>query len=292
MRMDTYDLMMKRRSTRRFEDRSVPPELTDRLLDAAVSAPSGGNIQPLSIVVVEEPRARADLAEIVGGQPWVANAPLSLVFCVDFHRVKRWAAMFEVEFLGEHTLGTFLIAYADLMCAAQNVVVLAEASGLGSVYIGTIQAGIGKARERFGMPTHVLPMMVLSLGYPRSIPKSIPKLSREAMVHREHYRVPSDDEIRDAYESKYGSIEDDVDAYLSRAYVEVIEADAQSDTEWAESARRRMKKLEIRSNAGFLFNLRYPQRMMMRMNSRLLAELAKAGFEFDGLEAGGGRLSE
>jgi FMN reductase [NAD(P)H] len=281
--MDLYDLLMKRRSVRNFEGRPVPPTVVDRLLDAAANAPSGGNIQPLSIVVVREPGARAELADMVGGQPWVKNAPVSMIFCIDFYRVKRWAAMFDVEFLGEQALGSFLIAYADVMCAAQTVAVLAESEGLGSVYVGTIQSSIGRAREFFGMPEHVLPVMVLSLGYPRSIPSTIPKLAPDVVVHRERYRVPSDDEVSTAFESKYGSIDDSVDAYLKRAYVEVVEADVQDDLGWVEDAKERMKKLGIKSNAEFLFNLRYPQRLMVGMNSRLVSALRKAGFSFAGL---------
>ncbi len=284
--MDLFELMMKRRSARNFEDRPVPPDVVDRLLDVANNSPSGGNIQPLSIVVVESPEARAELAGMVGGQPWVKNAPVSLVFCIDFYRVKRWASTFDVEFLGEQALSSFLIAYADVMCAAQSVVVLAESEGLGSVYVGTIQSSIGRAREFFGMPEYVLPVMVLSLGYPRSVQGNIPKLGRDVVVHRERYRVPSDDEVSAAFESKYGSIDDNVDAYLKRAYVEVVEADAQDDLGWVEDAKERMKKLGIRSNAEFLFNLRYPQRLMVGMNSRLLSALRKAGFEFYG--CGGG----
>ncbi|MCK4410368.1 MAG: nitroreductase family protein [Candidatus Eisenbacteria sp.] len=281
--MDLFELMMKRRSVRNFEDRPVPPDVVDRLLDAANNAPSGGNIQPLSIVVVQESEARAELAEMVGRQPWVRNAPVSMVFCIDFFRVKRWASMFEVDFLGEQALRSFLIAYADVMCAAQNVVILAEDSGLGSVYVGTIQSSIGRAREFFGMPEYVLPVMVLSLGYPKSVPGNIPKLDRDVIAHRERYRTPADGETRDAFEAKYGNIDADVNVYLDRAYVEVVEADRQQDLGWVEDAKERMEKLGIKSNAEFLFNLRYPQRVMVGMNSRLIASLNKAGFDFAGL---------
>ena len=281
--MDLFELMMRRRSVRNFEDRPVPPDVVDRLLDAASNAPSGGNIQPLSIVVVQDPEARAELAEMVGRQPWVRNAPLSMVFCIDFFRVKRWASMFGVDFLGERALSSFLIAYADVMCAAQNVVILAEGCGLGSVYIGTIQSSIGRARELFGMPEYVLPVMVLSLGYPKSVPGGIPKLARNVIVHRERYRTLSDEETSDAFEAKYGNIDDSVDAYLERAYIEVVEADRQQDLGWVEDAKERMEKLGIKSNAEFLFNLRYPQRMMVGMNSRLIASLKKAGFDFPGV---------
>ena len=64
--MNLYELLMNRRSVRHFEDRDIPDDVVDRLLDAAANAPSGGNIQPLSIVVVRERSRRARLAEIVG----------------------------------------------------------------------------------------------------------------------------------------------------------------------------------------------------------------------------------
>jgi FMN reductase [NAD(P)H] len=289
--MSLYETMMTRRSVRNYEDRPIPADVLDRLLEAANNAPTGGNIQPLSIVVVQEDEARKELAEMVGGQPWVKNAPVSMVFCIDFYRLKRWASSFGVEFLGERALSSFLVAYADLMCAAQNVVVLAESEGLGSVYIGTIQASIPAAREFFGMPDYVLPLMVLSLGYPKSVPSTIPKLATDVVVHHERYRVQTDEEIRRAFESKYGDITDRVDTYLERAYVESVEADRQDDLGWVERAKDRMKTLDIKSNAEFLFKLRYPQRIMVGMNSQILEAMREAGFVFGGL-GGEGDLAE
>jgi nitroreductase len=281
--LDTYDLLMKRRSVRNYQDRPVPESVLEKLLNAANNAPTGGNIQPLSIVVVEDSDDRAELADMVGGQPWVKNGPVSLLFCLDFHRVKRWAEMFNVEFLGERCLGSFLIAYADVMCAAQTVVLLAEGLGLGSVYVGTIQSNLSRARGYFGMPEGVLPLMVLTLGYPKSVPRGIRKLPAELVVHRSRYRVLDDDTVRDAFESKYGSVDDHIDAYFERSYVEVLEADKQHEERWSERAKQRMKSLGIKSNAEFLFRLRYPQRVMMGMNADLAEELREAGFDFPGI---------
>lgn len=281
--MDLYELLMRRRSVRHFEDRPVPGELVDKLLDAAANAPSGGNIQPLSVVVVAESERRARLSEIVGGQPWVRNAPLSLVFCIDFARVKRWASLSDVAFRGENALSVFLIAYADVMCAAQSIVVLAEALGLGSVYVGTVQSQIDEARDLLELPELVLPMMILTVGYPKSIPSTIRKLSRDAIAHSETYRSDPDEEIERAFREKYGSIEENVDRYLERAFVEVVEADRQGDEGWVAWARDKMNQLNIRSSAQFLFELRYPQEAMVEGNGEMVASLRRAGFEFPGL---------
>ncbi len=280
--MNLYDVMMKRRSVRNFKDQEIPEDVTEELLDAANNAPSGGNIQPISVILVQEAEARKELARMVGEQPWVRNAPLSMIFCIDFFRIKRWASMFEADYKGEKAFLPFLIAYADLMCSAQNVVILAQAHGLGSVYIGTILDVIDGAREYFAIPEYVLPIMVLSIGYPKSVPKNVPKLKREVIVHREKYNRLTDDQIKRAFEDKYGSFENTLENYLHRTYIETVEAEKQQKPEWAdiESIRKEMKKLNIKNNAQFLFKLRYPSDEMIKLNETLISAFRNAGFDF------------
>jgi nitroreductase len=280
--MNLYDLMMKRRSVRNYKDQAIPEHIVNELLDAANNAPSGGNIQPISVIVVQEAERRAKLSEMVGNQPWVKNAPLSLIFCIDFWRIKKWAEMCETDFKGENALIHFLVAYADLMCSAQNVVILAESHGLGSVYIGTILDTIDQAREYFKIPDLVLPMMVLSIGYPKSIPKNVPKLKRDIITHRERYRELSGDEIKKAFEDKYGNFEDSVKKYMEKIYIEAVEAGKQEKPDWADldSVKKELAKLNIRNNAQFLFKYKYPADEMVKMNEGFKRALKNAGFEF------------
>ncbi|MEW6375584.1 MAG: nitroreductase family protein [Thermodesulfobacteriota bacterium] len=277
--MNLYELMMKRRSVRVFKDQEIPEPMIEQLIDVANHAPSGGNIQPLSIILVRAIEGRRKLAELAGEQPWVRNAPLAMIFCLDFYRIKRWAEICQTDFRGEQALNHFLIAYADLMVAAQNVVILAESLGLGSVYIGSIQHEIDETRNFFQIPEYVLPMMVLSIGYPESIPKHIPKLKKEIIVHRENYRRPEEDDIRRAFDEKYGSIDQNVEKYLERIFVEALEADKQETPKYLERAKKDMKRLDIRNNAQFLFQIRYPTKVMVRMNRRMAQSFRNAGFE-------------
>lgn len=277
--MNLYDLMMKRRSVRVFEDQEIPESIVEQLLDVANHAPSGGNIQPLSIILVQGLEGRKKLAELTGDQPWVKNAPLSMIFCLDFYRIKKWAEICQTDFRGERALNHFLIAYADLMVAAQNVVILSENLGLGSVYIGSIQHEIDETRKFFGIPEYVLPMMVLSIGYPKSIPQSIPKLKKEVIVHQEKYRKPQDDEIRKAFDEKYGTIDQNMEKYLERAFIEALEADKQEMSTYLNRVKNEMKRLDIQNNAQFLFKVRYPTKVMVRMNQRIKQSFKNAGFE-------------
>jgi len=277
--MNLYELMMKRRSVRVFKDQEIPESTIEQLIDVANNAPSGGNIQPLSMIIVRGVEGRRKLAELSGEQPWVRNAPLSMIFCLDFYRIKKWAEMYKTDFRGEQALNHFLIAYADLMVAAQNVVILAESFGLGSVYIGSIQIEIDKIRDFFKIPDYVLPLMALSMGYPKSIPQIIPKLKREAILHHETYRKPEDDEIRRAFDEKYGAIDQNIEKYLERAFIEALEADKQEEPKYIERVKKEMNRLDIQNNAQFLFKVRYPTKVMVRMNQRILQSIKNAGFE-------------
>lgn len=278
--MELYELLIKRRSVRNFKDQSIPEEIIEKLLDAANNAPSGGNIQPVSIILVQDVKNRQRLAEIVGDQPWVKHAPVSMVFCLDFNRVKRWAALNASAFKGEQALSHFLISYADVICSAQTVTILAESFGLGSVYVGTIQSNMDEARQLFALPQYVLPVMVLSIGYPKTIPQGIPKFEAGVIVHQEQYKAVSDDELMSDFQTKYGDFDRDSEQYLEKAFIETVEADKQGADGWAAQALDAMQKLEIRNNAQFLFKLRYPADVMVQLNHRLLESFRNAGFDF------------
>jgi len=278
--MNVYDLLIKRRSVRVFKDQEVQQNILDKLLDVANNCPSGGNIQPISIITVKNAERRKRLNNLIGSQPWVKNAPLLMIFCIDFYRIKQWATLSDTDFKGEDALSHFLIAYADLMCAAQNVVIAAESFGLGSVYVGTIQGIVDEIRENFSMPKLVLPIMLLCIGYPESIPNSIPKLNRNIITHKEKYVTLSDVEIYRSYEDKYGEFEEDPEKYFLKAYIEVIEASKQNGDRWLKFAKKRLKRLGIENHAQFLFKLRYPTNAMVNMNKKLSQSFRNAGFNF------------
>ena len=277
--MELYELLMRRRSVRNFGDKAVSEEVIGKLVNAANNAPTGGNMQPLSIILVREAEGRAKLGEMVGSQPWVKNAPLSMIFCLDFWRLKKWAELSGVTFRGNEALSHFLIAYADVMCAAQTVVILAEDLGLGSVYVGTVQYVADDVRAYFELPPYVFPAMVLSLGYPRTVPRDVPKLALGVVAHRERYEALSDDEIQKAFDDKYGPLDENVEMYFERAFVEAVEADKQEGASWVEEYRGRMKEMAIKNNAEFLFKLRYPSDRMVEFKAEEIATFKNAGFD-------------
>jgi nitroreductase len=275
---DLYDLLVRRRTVRLFEDREIPEPLIEKMMDAVANAASGGNLQPLSVILVKSVDNRRKLAKMLGNQPWIRRAPLSMVFCLDFSRMKDWAKMCKTEFRGEQAVAHFLIGYADLVIAAQSVALLAEDSGLASVFIGRMLHEIDATRKFFDIPRFVLPMMVLTIGYPKAAPRDVPKLRREVIFHAERYRAPEEGEIRQAFDDKYGAMEGITEKYIEEAYADVV-AYQKEDRTFLEQIMKEIKQLDIRNNAQFLFKFQYPSHVMSQMNHELLQSFKNAGFE-------------
>ena len=122
--------------------------------------------------------------------------------------------------------------------------------------------------------------MLLSIGYPDSKPETMPKLGTNIIIHDERYRLLNDDAIIKAYDNKYGEFDDDVDTYLKKAYIEVLEANKQESGNWLKLVKKRMKTLNVQNHAQFLFKLRYPTEAMVKQTELIFQQMRNAGFKF------------
>jgi FMN reductase [NAD(P)H] len=274
-----YDVIMRRRTVRSFLDTPVEEEKVQQVLDAAIQAPSGGNIQPISIIRIEKPEGRDKLARLAMNQPWVAKAPLSLLFCIDFHRTGKWAQAEGASYGGEKALMSFLLAYADVFCSAENAVLCATSIGLGTVYIGMVLAAMTEIRKEFGLPDKVVPVVALCVGYPKKIPAGITKLPKAAMIHSERYEEKTPEELKQLYREKYGDLTADVRKYFERTYQEALEMDEQSRPGFTDKVARLMARMEVGNAAQLLFKVRYPEEAMKRMGESIIKSLREAGIE-------------
>jgi nitroreductase len=200
---ETIRLLTERASCRKFLDKPVPPDVLHTILRAGVHAPTGGNLQPYSIVKIEDRDARRKLAELNEDQPYVEAAPVSLLFCMDWRRLARWADLENALFSATSSFRHFWISFQDTVIAAQNISTAADAVGLGSVYIGTVLECFKELRSMFGLPRGVFPVVLLCIGYPEKRPEPRNKLPVDVVVHDERYRELGDDELLEAYDVKY-----------------------------------------------------------------------------------------
>jgi nitroreductase len=201
----TLKLLMERASCRNFSKRSVSTAVLSRILEAGTHAPTGGNLQPYSIIKIESSRKRTKLAKMCG-QQFMAQAPVHLLFCIDYHRLERWAKIEVAPFSATNSYRHFWIAFQDTIICAQNICTAADSLGLGSVYIGPIMEFIGDARVMFKLPKGVLPVVLLCIGYPGTKPLVRRKLGVGTVVHDEHYREMSDRMLKAAFDRKYPNV--------------------------------------------------------------------------------------
>lgn len=196
-------LLLGRASLRKFIDKRVPTDVLHTILRAGIHAPTGGNLQPYSIIKIEDPAARRRLAELNLNQPYVEAAPVSLLFCIDWRRLERWADLEKAPFSATSSFRHFWISFQDTVIAAQNIATAADALGLGSVYIGTVLECFREIRDMFNLPMGVFPVVLLCLGYPEKRPEPRNKLPVEVVVHDGKYRELGDDELLAAFAAKY-----------------------------------------------------------------------------------------
>ena len=145
------DPILTRRSIRAYTTEPVADDQVERLLRAAMAAPSAGNQQPWRFVVVTE---RATLAAIPAFHPYarmLAQAPLAIVVCTATEGL-RWPA------------------FADQDCAAavENILIEAAAIGLGAVWLGVhpLEERVTGLRRLLGVPDDVIPFAVVPVGHP------------------------------------------------------------------------------------------------------------------------------
>jgi nitroreductase len=203
---ETLRLIHNRRSVRAYENRPVPDEVVDQLLAATLRAPTAGNMMLYSIIEIADQALKDTLAVSCDNQPFIARAPLVLLFAADY---QRWWDYFEASDIaglcarsdvpwrtpGE---GDLMLAWCDALIAAQTAVIAAESLGLGSCYIGDILERFEYHRELMGLPPYVVPVTLLCLGYPTPAAARrtlTSRLDRQVIVHRDRYRRATADEL-------------------------------------------------------------------------------------------------
>ncbi len=200
--MDTLNYFSTRRTIRRYEpSRTVSIELIDKMLEDAARAANTGNMQTYSVIVSTDPEEIARLAPAHFNQPAITGAKAVLTFCIDFNRFNRWCRINGTE-PGLNNLQGFTWGVIDTSIFAQQFVTIAEMNGLGTCYLGTTTYNAGQIAEILGLPSDVVPVITVTVGYPAESPELQERLPIGAIVHHSRYINPSDDELREAYSEK------------------------------------------------------------------------------------------
>ena len=214
--------LYRRKSMRAYEDRPISNELKWEILNAAVQAPSAGCQQLYTIIDVTDQKLKDALAETCDHQPFIAKAPMVLVFCAD---CKKWYDAY-LEAACQPRLpgaGDLMLAVTDTVIAAQNAVMAAESLGIGSCYIGAIMENCEEQRKILNLPEYVFPAAMLVFGWPTQQQKERKKPERCEMkyiVHENGYHSMKGEELRQmfAHKCQHHSFEEWCQAFCKRKY--------------------------------------------------------------------------
>lgn len=211
-----------RKSVRAFEDRPIPEELKQQILEAAVQAPTAGNQQLYTILDITDSLLKQALSITCDHQPFIAKAPMVLIFCAD---CKKWLDAYREAGCTPRApgAGDLLLAVTDAAIAAQNAVVAAEGLGIGSCYIGDVMENCERQRELLHLPDYVFPAAMLVFGWPTRQQRERPKPARcpmEQIVHTNAYRCMDGQELRAMLAGRTGAqgFEDWCAAFCARKY--------------------------------------------------------------------------
>lgn len=201
---ETMNILNKRRSIRLYSDELITDDVKSQILQAAMRAPTGGNMMLYTIIEITDQGLKDQLAKTCDDQPFIAKAPWVLLFLADYQRwfdyfkysgVEQKCIERQVEFRHPQE-GDLMLACCDALLAAQTTVVAAESMGIGSCYIGDILERYEDHKRMFNLPRYVFPITMVCFGHSAKSDtdwKLQPRFPQEFIVHQNKYQSLTED---------------------------------------------------------------------------------------------------
>lgn len=189
---DTEKLLNAHRSIRKYQDRPIPQDVMDRIIECGSRASNTGNMQIYSVVVTRDPQLKDKLSKLHYGQG--ASCAAYLTICVDVNRYHHWTRQRGCDEPYNNFLW-LMSGTVDASLFAQNICVAAESEGLGFCFLGTVMYNAAPIAQLLNLPKGVVPVITLSLGYPDEQPAQSERLPLDGIVHNETYHDYSDEDI-------------------------------------------------------------------------------------------------
>lgn len=151
--MDFYDLVISRRTVRKFKETPISRDILERCINAARLAPSASNLQPLEYIVVNDAKLLPQAYETVKwagylrphGDPPEGHRPMAYIYVLkDSKNKSPWTAY-------------------DIGEAVENITLVALAEGIGSCQFGSVDRD--KVKAMFKVPDDYEITLALALGY-------------------------------------------------------------------------------------------------------------------------------
>lgn len=167
-------IIHRRKSVRHYVDKPVPKVMLEKLVRAGMAAPTAMNKQPWAFVVITERETLDRLGNALPYAKMLLQAPAAIVA----------AGNMKLAISGKGR--DFWVQ--DVSAAVENILLAAEAMGLGAVWTGVYprKYQLKTVRETLSLPEHIIPLAVVPVGFPKGVEK--PKNKWDAKkLHREKW---------------------------------------------------------------------------------------------------------
>jgi nitroreductase len=163
--------ILERRSVRKYTEQEVSEELIEKLLMAGMSAPSAGNEQAWQFIVIKDKNILNEIPKFHPYSQMLKAVDVAIVVCGDLNLEK-----FEGYWV------------QDCSAATQNILLMAQEMGLGSVWLGVypLEDRVSSLKELLGLPESVIPLSILPIGYPAESKEPNNRLDT-TRIHRDRW---------------------------------------------------------------------------------------------------------
>lgn len=170
--METLDTIFTRRSIRKYQNKEVPKELVEKILKAAMSAPSARNEQPWHFLVITDKKILKQIPEIHPHAAMAREAQLAILVCGDLNLQTATDGFWQ----------------EDCSAAVQNLLLAVTDLGLGAVWTGIYpnQERVQNFKQFFNLPQNIIPFALIPIGYPAEKPKAKDNF-RQDRIHYNHW---------------------------------------------------------------------------------------------------------
>ena len=200
---EVIKLLKSHTSIRKFNERKIPDEQVQHIIESAMQGATAGNMMAYSIIKIRSKDTLSKLAKSCDDQPFIANADLALLFVADNY---KWHKFYEQRNISETFLdytgpciSDFMLGVEDGMIAAQNAVIAAESLGIGTCYIGDIMENYEYHKELFNLPQYTMPIALVVMGNYDTKPKIRDRFDKSYVVFDEIYPTITEEFINDLF---------------------------------------------------------------------------------------------
>lgn len=155
-----FENILSRKSVRSYTEKKISREQIDTLLRAAMAAPTGKDMRPWKFVVIDDEALLKKLAEAMPRAAMLQEAAAVIAVCGDLQVVDDEGK--------PSTNWTF-----DCSASTENLLLMAEAMGLGAVWVGIYpyEDRLAVVKETLELPEHIIPLNLIPMGYPKGDPQ-------------------------------------------------------------------------------------------------------------------------